>query len=201
MRVLECVEFLKNMIPPKKWHILIKIIKTLLIDVLITNVDDFPGFIPWPAFLGGPRKPLFTTTRPWGIHPNPGDDVGHRVAVRKGDQGATGWWPGTASCIQLYRSQMQSMFSGWFFPMFLLGEWNLLNFLDCQELSWLIFHGTFAPRYPPKGDHGSGWSQLHLDYEDGQGGSPLGKVTLESETDRNDGPIHHLNYCCTPFMT
>jgi len=46
MRVLECVEFLKNMIPPKKWHILIKIIKTLLIDVLITNVDDFPGFIP-----------------------------------------------------------------------------------------------------------------------------------------------------------
>ena len=152
-------------------------------------------------FWGGPRKPLFTTSRPWGIHPNPGDDVGHRVAVRKGDQGATGCSqepPVVSSCI-VARCNL-CLVDGFSLCFCLVNETCCVFGLPRTIVTYFSWY--FCSKISPEIQviTAAGEANYTLITKTAKVDLPW-QVTLESETDRNDGPIHHLNYCCTPFMT
>ena len=176
---------------PKKLYILIKIIKPLLIDVLITNVDDFPGFIPWPAFFGGAQEATFYDFSP----------VRHRVAVRKGDQGATGCSqepPVVSSCI-VARCNL-CLVDGFSLCFCLVNETCCVFGLPRTIVTYFSWY--FCSKISPEIQviTAAGEANYTLITKTAKVDLPW-QVTLESETDRNDGPIHHLNYCCTPFMT
>lgn len=177
---------------PKKIVYIIKIIKTLVnIDFLITNVDDFPGFIPWPAFLGGPGSHFYRQNSPVRNPPKSGRwrRSSSRSTKRKSRCHRLYQEPPVVSSCIVARCNLCLVdgFFRMFFPYVFAWWMKLVVFLDCQELIGDLYFSWYfcSKRSPPfnSGDHGSGWSQLHLDYEDGQGGSPsLGRVTLEFPT-------------------
>ena len=88
-----------------------------------------------------------TTCDAQGVHPNPGHDVRHRVAVRKEDQGTT--------CVFHQKRSSKANFWG---PT--KNQSMLMNKLGINVWKWI-------PNF--LGDYCSWWSKLHFDYKDREG--------------------------------